>query len=72
MVQQLQNAPAATARQIQPPPPEPVVNKTVRQWIDECIALCQPDQVYWCNGTSHERQNLINQAVRDGSLIKLN
>jgi len=54
------------------PAPEPVVNKTVRGWINECIELCQPDQVYWCNGTSHERQNLINQAVRDGTLIKLN
>jgi phosphoenolpyruvate carboxykinase (GTP) len=54
------------------PPPEPVVNKTVRAWLDECIELCAPDQVYWCNGTSHERQNLINQAVRAGTLIKLN
>ncbi len=54
------------------PAPEPVVNKTVRAWLDECIALCQPEAVYWCNGSSHERQNLINQAVREGSLIKLN
>src|ERR1051325_5250874 len=72
MVQQLQTPPASPPRQVQQPAAEPVVNKCVRQWIDECIALCQPDQVYWCNGTSHERQNLINQAVRDGTLIKLN
>jgi phosphoenolpyruvate carboxykinase (GTP) len=57
---------------VQQPAAEPVVNKSVRVWLDECIALCQPDQVCWCNGTSHERQNLINQAVRDGILIKLN
>ena len=72
MAQQLRTPPALPPREVQQPAPEPVVNKLVRQWIDECIALCQPDQVYWCNGTPHERQNLINQAVRDGILIKLN
>src|SRR5438876_6104404 len=72
MSQAVQNAPSSTPRQIHQPAPEPVVNKIVRQWLDECIALAQPDQVYWCNGTSHERQNLINQAVGDGTFIKLN
>src|SRR5258706_6267747 len=72
MAQQLQNLPASAPLMVHQPAPEPVVNKTVRGLINECIELCQPDQVYWCNGTSHERQNLINQAVRDGTLIKLN
>jgi phosphoenolpyruvate carboxykinase (GTP) len=76
---QLQSSPPAPAsaaatppRMVQQPSPELVVNKSVRTWLDECIELCGPDQVYWCNGTSHERQNLINQAVRAGTLIKLN
>jgi phosphoenolpyruvate carboxykinase (GTP) len=72
MAQQVQNPPAASPRMVHQPAPEPVVNKCVRQWLNECIELCQPDQVYWCNGTSHERQSLINQAVRDGTLLKLN
>src|SRR4051812_36292736 len=72
MTQQLQTPPAAGPRMVQQPAPEPVVNKCVRQWVNECIELCGPDEVYWCNGTSHERQALINQAVRDGVLIKLN
>src|SRR4051812_40309944 len=72
MTQQLQTPPAAGPRMVQQPAPEPVVNKCVRQWLDECVALCQPEAVYWCNGSPHERQNLINQAVRDGTLIKLN
>src|SRR5678815_4353999 len=72
MAQQVQNPPAAAPRMIHQPAAEPVVNKCVRLWLNECIELCQPDQVYWCNGTSHERQNLINQAVREGTLIKLN
>jgi len=71
MSQALQHPPSAT-RMVHQPAPEPVVSKCVRQWLDECIALTQPEAVYWCNGTSHERQNLINQAVRDGTLIKLN
>src|SRR2546421_834344 len=72
MAQQVQNPPTAAPRMVHQPAPEPVVNKCVRLWLNECIELCQPDQVYWCNGSSHERQNLINQAVRDGTLIKLN
>src|ERR1041385_5593393 len=71
MSQALQNPPAGP-KIVHQPTSEPLVNKCVRQWLDECIELCQADQVYWCNGTSHERQNLINQAVRDESLIKLN
>src|SRR5258705_12460554 len=72
MAQHLQNPPGSPPRMIHQPAPEPVVNKTVRQWLDECIALCQPEAGYFLNGRSHERQDLINQAVRDGMLIKFN
>ncbi len=27
----------------------------VQRWIDECINLCQPDEIYVCNGSSRAK-----------------
>src|SRR4051812_42289945 len=48
------------------------VNPFVAKWVEECIALCQPDQVMWCNGSKAEREALLEQGVRDDIFIKLN
>jgi phosphoenolpyruvate carboxykinase (GTP) len=50
----------------------PVTNPHVRRWIDECVALCKPDQVVYCNGSPGERQALLEQGVKDGTFVKLN
>ncbi len=47
-------------------------NKTVLAWVEEMVKLCQPDRVYWCNGSNAERQALTAEAVAKGVLIKLN
>jgi phosphoenolpyruvate carboxykinase (GTP) len=44
----------------------------VQQWIDQCITLCNPDRVHVCTGTPRERQQLIEQGVREGVFIPLN
>lgn len=44
----------------------------VRKWVSECVALCQPEHVYWCNGSEDERKKLFEQGVSDGVFIKLN
>jgi phosphoenolpyruvate carboxykinase (GTP) len=44
----------------------------VLSWVDEMQALCQPDNIYWCNGSEKEKQILTEQAVQTGILIKLN
>ncbi len=44
----------------------------VRAWVDEMVELCQPDQIYWCDGSKAEKENLTRQAVDAGILIKLN
>jgi phosphoenolpyruvate carboxykinase (GTP) len=36
------------------------------------VKLCQPDQVYWCDGSEQEKKTLTEQAVNAGILIKLN
>ncbi|HTL29350.1 MAG TPA: phosphoenolpyruvate carboxykinase (GTP) [Tepidisphaeraceae bacterium] len=48
------------------------VNPHVRTWIDECVAMCRPDQLFWCNGSREEADALFEQGVRDGIFIKLN
>jgi phosphoenolpyruvate carboxykinase (GTP) len=47
-------------------------NASVRAWIEECVALCQPDRLHWCNGSHDERRDLFEQGVRDGTFIRLN
>src|ERR1041385_2810903 len=56
-----------------PPMSTPVnVNPFVRAWVEECVALCQPDKVVWCNGSKPERDALLEQGVSDGTFIRLN
>jgi phosphoenolpyruvate carboxykinase (GTP) len=52
--------------------PPPNLNPHVRKWIDKCIEMCQPDQVYWCDGSAEERQRLLERGVEEGVLIRLN
>lgn len=51
-------------------PPTP--NRALLAWVEETAKLCQPDQVRWCNGSAAERQQLLDEAVREGVLIRLN
>src|SRR2546421_7245763 len=47
-------------------------NLFVRRWIEEMVALCQPDKLIWCNGSLDERKEFLEQGVRDGTFIRLN
>ena len=47
-------------------------NPYVRHWVEECVGLCEPDEVIWCDGSAEERQQLLRRAVREGTLIELN
>ena len=49
-----------------------VPNAHVRQWIEECVAMCQPDKIYVCNGSKEEKEALFAQGVKDGVFVKLN
>ena len=41
---------------------------TAQRWINECVALCQPDHVHVCTGGAEERKHLIEEGVRSGVL----
>jgi len=47
-------------------------NHHVQQWVQDCVRLCKPDQVVWCDGSLEERQELLRRGVREGTLIELN
>jgi phosphoenolpyruvate carboxykinase (GTP) len=47
-------------------------NQKLLAWVKEWAELCQPDSVYWCDGSEEENQRLFDQMVKAGVAIKLN
>ena len=52
--------------------PPMVQSISVRNWIAQCVELCKPDNLYWCDGSAQQRQELYDRAVKEGVLIRLN
>jgi len=44
----------------------------VQSWVERMAAMCQPDDIYWCDGSEEERQRLTAMAVAHGELEALN
>ena len=47
-------------------------NPHVLRFVKETATLCQPDKIYWCNGSEAEKTALTEEAVAKGILLKLN
>src|SRR5580700_5221590 len=47
-------------------------NPAVLQWVQEIVTLCEPDKVFWCNGSESEKETLLEDALERGVLIRLN
>jgi len=52
--------------------PAHVKNARLIAWVADMVALCKPDQVYWCDGSDEEYDRLAQQLVDAGTFIKLN
>ena len=44
----------------------------LHRWVCEMAEMCQPEQVYWCDGSEAEKQRLRAEAFSTGELIELN
>jgi len=47
-------------------------NQAVLDWVQEVARLTQPDNIFWCDGSERENDYLLDQACRQGVLLKLN
>ncbi len=47
-------------------------NPAVLAWVGEQVKLCQPDRIFWCDGSAEEKEFLTAEAVAKGILIQLN
>jgi phosphoenolpyruvate carboxykinase (GTP) len=46
-------------------------NKKLQAWVDEMAALCQPDNVVWCDGSEKEWDDMWDILVKGGTAKKL-
>jgi phosphoenolpyruvate carboxykinase (GTP) len=47
-------------------------HKKLLAWVEEVAALCQPDEIYWADGSQEEYDRLCAQMVEAGTFRKLN
>ena len=50
----------------------PTKNEKLVKWVNEWVAICKPDAVYWCDGSKEEYDRLCNELVESGLDIRLN
>ena len=47
-------------------------NVKLQAWVKEMADMCQPDQIYWCDGSQEENDRLIKEMVESGMATPLN
>ncbi len=50
----------------------PTKNAELIAWVEEWAIKCQPDNVYWCDGSQEEYDRLCNELVDSGLATRLN
>ena len=49
----------------------PVTHLELKKWVQQIADLCKPDQIYWCDGSSDEYDEMCSELVEKGTFIKL-
>jgi len=52
--------------------PNYVTHDGLRSWVQKMVELCQPDDVYWCDGSQEEYEKICGLMVEKGTAVKLN
>jgi phosphoenolpyruvate carboxykinase (GTP) len=47
-------------------------NSKLLAWVDGVAQLCNPDRIYWCDGSQEEYNRLCDEMVKSGTFIRLN
>ena len=50
----------------------PTKNAKLLAWIEDVAALCEPKDVYWCDGSQAEYDRMCAEMVKGGTFIPLN
>jgi phosphoenolpyruvate carboxykinase (GTP) len=50
----------------------PTKNQQLIDWVGEVAALVEPAEIHWCDGSEEEYDQLCQQMVEAGTLIRLN
>jgi phosphoenolpyruvate carboxykinase (GTP) len=50
----------------------PTNHKKLIAWVDEWTKICQPDNVYWCDGSQKEYDQMCKDLIDSGIATKLN
>lgn len=48
------------------------ISTALDKWVQEMAELCQPSDIYWCDGSAEEYQRLCAELVEEGVFIPLN
>jgi phosphoenolpyruvate carboxykinase (GTP) len=49
----------------------PCKHEALKAWVDETAKTCQPDRVYWVDGSAAEKSRLTKRAIARGFIIPL-
>ncbi|RRR73172.1 MAG: phosphoenolpyruvate carboxykinase (GTP) [Candidatus Viridilinea halotolerans] len=52
--------------------PDYIKHTKLKEWVAGMVALCQPDQVHFCDGSQEEYDQLCNEMVEAGTFTRLN
>jgi len=50
----------------------PTNNAKLLAWVNSWVEICEPDAVYWCDGSKAEYDRLCNEMVESGLATRLN